>query len=190
MGGGAAGWSAFMGRSVWAAKPTKNGADACGHYRADRAMVVTTSRFTAQAVQLARSNKVELWDGERLEREVRRRGAERQSNVDPAPAPPHIDDATTCPKCGSAMVGRSGKYGQFWGCSNYPACRATRPRQRPASTRRSWHELPQVKFIQSAGSNTGAMGDHPHTAHSPATCQFALGRVVQSTSHSSRRKEP
>jgi hypothetical protein len=28
-----------------------------------------------------------------------------------------------CPKCGAAMVERSGAYGEFWGCSNYPECK-------------------------------------------------------------------
>jgi DNA-binding helix-hairpin-helix protein with protein kinase domain len=31
-----------------------------------------------------------------------------------------------CPRCGSPMRRRSGKYGQFWGCSRYPSCRGTR----------------------------------------------------------------
>ena len=30
-----------------------------------------------------------------------------------------------CPKCGAKMVLRNGKNGPFWGCSNYPTCRAT-----------------------------------------------------------------
>ncbi len=30
-----------------------------------------------------------------------------------------------CPKCDGALVERSGKYGAFWGCSNYPKCRYT-----------------------------------------------------------------
>ncbi len=29
----------------------------------------------------------------------------------------------TCPKCGSRMVLRNGRYGQFWGCSRFPYCR-------------------------------------------------------------------
>lgn len=33
----------------------------------------------------------------------------------------------TCPKCGSALVKRHGKFGDFYGCSNYPACRYTEP---------------------------------------------------------------
>ena len=30
-----------------------------------------------------------------------------------------------CPKCGAKMVLRNGKNGPFWGCGNYPTCRAT-----------------------------------------------------------------
>lgn len=32
----------------------------------------------------------------------------------------------SCPRCGSPMRRRSGRYGQFWGCSRYPQCRYTR----------------------------------------------------------------
>jgi hypothetical protein len=30
-----------------------------------------------------------------------------------------------CPKCGGQLVQRNGKYGTFYGCSNYPKCRFT-----------------------------------------------------------------
>ena len=30
-----------------------------------------------------------------------------------------------CPRCGSSMRRRSGRYGQFWGCSRYPRCKGT-----------------------------------------------------------------
>ncbi|MBR4760860.1 MAG: topoisomerase DNA-binding C4 zinc finger domain-containing protein [Lachnospiraceae bacterium] len=30
-----------------------------------------------------------------------------------------------CPKCGSLLKKRNGKYGPFWGCSGYPDCRYT-----------------------------------------------------------------
>lgn len=40
----------------------------------------------------------------------------------------HIDDIKEkCPFCGSDLVLRRGKYGQFWGCSTYPKCKFTRP---------------------------------------------------------------
>jgi very-short-patch-repair endonuclease len=32
-----------------------------------------------------------------------------------------------CPKCGSRMVLRTGRFGKFYGCSKYPYCRAIRP---------------------------------------------------------------
>lgn len=30
-----------------------------------------------------------------------------------------------CPKCGSGMKLRNGRYGEFWGCTEYPNCRYT-----------------------------------------------------------------
>jgi len=32
----------------------------------------------------------------------------------------------SCPRCGSPMRRRSGRHGQFWGCSQYPRCKGTR----------------------------------------------------------------
>lgn len=31
-----------------------------------------------------------------------------------------------CPKCGGKLIKRSGKYGEFLGCSNYPKCKFTK----------------------------------------------------------------
>lgn len=31
-----------------------------------------------------------------------------------------------CPKCGSVLKKRNGKFGEFWGCSGYPDCKYTR----------------------------------------------------------------
>lgn len=31
-----------------------------------------------------------------------------------------------CPKCGGEMVKRTGKFGEFYGCSNYPNCKHTK----------------------------------------------------------------
>jgi hypothetical protein len=46
-----------------------------------------------------------------------------------APTPPKTiatSSTPTCPRCGSLMRQRSGRYGKFWGCSQYPRCRGTR----------------------------------------------------------------
>ncbi len=32
----------------------------------------------------------------------------------------------TCPQCGSPLVKRKGKYGEFWGCRGFPDCRFTK----------------------------------------------------------------
>ena len=32
-----------------------------------------------------------------------------------------------CPQCGGKLIGRSGRYGYFLGCSNYPKCKFTTP---------------------------------------------------------------
>lgn len=32
----------------------------------------------------------------------------------------------SCPECGGMLKKRKGRYGEFWGCQNYPGCRYTR----------------------------------------------------------------
>ena len=38
----------------------------------------------------------------------------------------YSEDDIYCPKCGAKMVRRNGKYGPFYGCTNYPRCKGTR----------------------------------------------------------------
>ena len=40
---------------------------------------------------------------------------------------PNMNEEKICSKCGSKMVIRKGKYGLFWGCSNYPQCNNIEP---------------------------------------------------------------
>lgn len=35
--------------------------------------------------------------------------------------------APTCPNCGKEMTLKRGKFGKFWGCSDYPECKAILP---------------------------------------------------------------
>ncbi|MDD5147174.1 MAG: AAA domain-containing protein [Candidatus Daviesbacteria bacterium] len=37
-----------------------------------------------------------------------------------------ISNDKNCPKCGSGMILRTGRYGRFYGCSRFPYCRGTR----------------------------------------------------------------
>lgn len=50
-------------------------------------------------------------------------GATEESREDPA----NEVSMPKCPSCGGPMRLRSGKFGNFWGCLNYPECRGTRP---------------------------------------------------------------
>lgn len=34
--------------------------------------------------------------------------------------------AGVCPKCGGGLVEKNGKYGKFYGCSNWPKCKYTK----------------------------------------------------------------
>lgn len=92
--------------------------------------VVTSGRFTAEAAAFARGKPIELMDGPALHELIR--------DVEPPPAgaprPRAAVDAgpPACPVCTGAMVKRVAKKGAnagapFWGCSNWPSCRGTRP---------------------------------------------------------------
>lgn len=37
-----------------------------------------------------------------------------------------IPEEMKCPKCEGMLVRRVGKFGQFWGCSNFPNCHFTK----------------------------------------------------------------
>ena len=99
---------------------------------------VTSGRYTEEATRFASSVSIELIDGESLADMVQ--SVQRaQPQLEPTSAGIRAittwsngTDVPTCPSCGSDMVGRTAKRGatagsQFWGCSQYPRCRGTRP---------------------------------------------------------------
>lgn len=47
---------------------------------------------------------------------------------------PEVVEGRTCPKCGSPLVLRTGRYGKFIGCSSYPECKHIEPLDKPADT--------------------------------------------------------
>ncbi|WP_422011200.1 restriction endonuclease [Roseateles sp.] len=86
--------------------------------------VVTSGRFTDEAIRFAQGRNVQLIAGERL------KGLLAAGSVSsPASAPPRAEPS--CPLCGKGMTLRSAKRGaqvgnRFWGCSAFPSCRGTR----------------------------------------------------------------
>lgn len=100
--------------------------------------VVTSGRFTADAISFASGRNVTLVDGPKLHGMLRQAKAEvDRSPARPAAAPavqPSVApvQASSCPSCAKPMVRRTAKRGanagaEFWGCTGYPACRGTRP---------------------------------------------------------------
>lgn len=104
--------------------------------------VVTSGRFTDEAVAFASGRNVTLVDGSKLYKLIQQAGA-AAPRAPAAPIQPHTQapdwvpqaSATSipaCPTCGKPMLRRTAQRGAnagraFWGCTSYPACRGTRP---------------------------------------------------------------
>jgi restriction system protein len=100
--------------------------------------VVTSGRFTDEAISFANGRNVTLIDGPKLLGLIRqaKEGVDRSreprsasSITQPGAA---AAQASNCPVCAKPMVRRTAKRGahaggEFWGCTGYPACRGTRP---------------------------------------------------------------
>ena len=92
--------------------------------------VVTSGVFTDEARAFAEGRNIELMDGKVLYALIRGVGVPGKAASD-APAVTTAS-APACPVCQSAMVRRTAKRGAnsgntFWGCSQYPGCKGTRP---------------------------------------------------------------
>ena len=100
--------------------------------------VVTSGRFTDDAISFASGRNVTLIDGQKLHQLLRQATAGiNHPPALPAAAPAVHPTAApvqspTCPLCAQPMVRRTAKRGmkagaEFWGCAGYPACRGARP---------------------------------------------------------------
>jgi restriction system protein len=100
--------------------------------------VVTSGRFTDEAMSFARGRNITLVDGPKLHALLRQAKADAtrppEVHATPTPAPTAAPATSTagCPVCAKSMVKRTAKRGanagsEFWGCTGYPACRGTRP---------------------------------------------------------------
>lgn len=100
--------------------------------------VVTSGRFTDEAISFASGRNVTLVDGPKLLGLIRQaRAGAGHPAVQPDAAKTtrptaNTGQATACPLCTEPMVRRTAKRGanaggDFWGCTGYPACRGTRP---------------------------------------------------------------
>jgi restriction system protein len=100
--------------------------------------VVTSGRFTEEAVNFASGRNVALVDGPKLFGLLRQAkaavkvqpGRAAAASIEPSAVPPA--PVTDCPLCSKPMILRTAKRGsnagsQFFGCTGYPSCCGTRP---------------------------------------------------------------
>ena len=97
--------------------------------------VVTSGRFTDDAVEFAAGRNIKLVDGALLFGMIKQarnaRGAASEPFGSANASAPMREATLACPACGSAMKKRVAKRGanagnEFWGCTTYPACKGTR----------------------------------------------------------------
>src|ERR1700678_2337071 len=99
--------------------------------KADEAIIVTSGKFTSEAVNFAEGKPIQLVDGPRLLELVNQGQSRVPSSNRPEISASQIPVVPLCPKCSKAMVLRTARRGQytgsgFWGCENYPKCKGTR----------------------------------------------------------------
>lgn len=93
------------------------------YYKANKCIVICNNYYTPNAINLATSSNVELWDRKKLLNVMSNANGkeilEEHFKID------KIEHRHICKKCGADMILKKGRYGDFYGCSNYPKCRYT-----------------------------------------------------------------
>ncbi|MFH9458588.1 topoisomerase DNA-binding C4 zinc finger domain-containing protein, partial [Staphylococcus ureilyticus] len=79
----------------------------------DEAWIVTNSFYTKSAVELGNACSIIMKDRNTLSKWI--------ININP-----DFSNNEKCPRCNHELVVRTGKNGQFLGCSNYPNCKYTK----------------------------------------------------------------
>ena len=92
--------------------------------------VVTSGRFTQDAIEFAEGRNIELIDGRTLPALLCEPKNSMAMSTFARTTKVSITSTPTCPRCNEPMVARVAKRGanlgsEFWGCRRYPKCKAT-----------------------------------------------------------------
>lgn len=90
------------------------------HYGNGEGWFITTNKFTPEAKKFAEDKPIVLINQFELAKYIR--NAEK-AGFD---SQPKTETDLKCPQCGGNLVQREGKFGKFFGCSNYPKCKFTK----------------------------------------------------------------
>lgn len=92
------------------------------HLANGKGYFITTNKFTLEAEKFAEDKPIELIDGYRLMEYIK-------SVQDKGDSMRLINEAEEkCPQCNGKLIEKRGKYGKFFGCSNFPKCRFIKKR--------------------------------------------------------------
>lgn len=86
----------------------------------DRKLTVTELQEINQALdRLAGQDK-------KMKRQLKKEHVQNiKRKIQSRPTGAKSNGQSACPRCGGNLSKRNGKYGEFWGCSNFPKCRYT-----------------------------------------------------------------
>lgn len=112
------------GERVVGVKPVRELLGVMTHEKIDKAFFMTSGRFSEEAKEIAKANRITLIDGDMLLMMFKRLPEAAQQTL-LAFATEGDYRIPTCPSCGIKMKRIAGKAGRadFWGCHNYPRCR-------------------------------------------------------------------
>ncbi len=84
------------------------------HLFGTKGIFITTNVFTAEAEQFVKDKPIELIDGHELVSLIKFNQKNKKA----------IEQGESlCPKCNGRLVKKTGRYGNFLGCENFPRCR-------------------------------------------------------------------
>lgn len=105
-------------------KPIREFLGVMTHERISKGYYLTPSGFTDEAKDVAKANGLTLFSGDMIFMMLKRLSQESQDKL--LASITKGDYMTpSCSQCGTKMIRRKGKQGDFWGCANYPNCKQT-----------------------------------------------------------------
>ena len=106
----------FVGREVGVGPMRDFYGAIADHLAKGKGYFITTNKFTLEAERFVEDKPIELVDEFKLVKYIRLTEKEKKTV---------IKKTNNCPQCNGDLIEKKGKFGKFYGCSNYPKCKYT-----------------------------------------------------------------